>query len=157
MIPFIFLCIKHIGSRSCCILLDKSTDHETSITNAIYVDSILVYSSLSSSYIIENSSATTSFRVPYFCFFVLFFKPSEFLRFPNDNNTLGIDQQFLIGRAILVSPVLVSVNINTQNRCSVTLKIFLASNYSTCLFSTRCLVSISIRCRSESCRCIYRS
>ncbi|CAF1071871.1 unnamed protein product [Rotaria sordida] len=28
--------------------------------------------------------------------------------FPNDNKTLGIDQQFLIGRAILVSPNLVS-------------------------------------------------
>ncbi|CAF3707781.1 unnamed protein product [Rotaria socialis] len=28
--------------------------------------------------------------------------------FPNDNNTLGIDQQFLIGSAILVSPSLVS-------------------------------------------------
>jgi hypothetical protein len=86
-----------------------------------------------------------------------FSKLCEFFRFPDDKNTLGIDQQFLIGRAILVSPVLVSVNINTQNRCSVTLKTFLASNYSTCLFSTRCLVSISIRCRSESCRCIYRS
>ncbi|CAF4749314.1 unnamed protein product [Rotaria socialis] len=34
--------------------------------------------------------------------------------FPNDNNTLGIDQQFLIGSAILVSPSLVSVNRQRQ-------------------------------------------
>ncbi|CAF1468287.1 unnamed protein product [Rotaria sp. Silwood1] len=36
------------------------------------------------------------------------FVPNESLRFPNDNKTLGVDQQFLIGRAILVSPNLVS-------------------------------------------------
>jgi alpha-glucosidase len=81
--------------------------------------------------------------------FLFFFKLYEPLRFPNDNKTLGIDQQFLIGRAILVSPNLVSVNINTRSllypSCFI-LKTFLEYNYSTCLYSTRCLVSISIRC-----------
>lgn len=33
-----------------------------------------------------------------------------FFRYPNDNNTLNIDQQFLIGRALLVSPNLKAVN-----------------------------------------------
>ncbi|CAF4303376.1 unnamed protein product, partial [Rotaria magnacalcarata] len=34
--------------------------------------------------------------------------------FPNEDITLGIDRPFLIGRAILVSPNLVSVNINAK-------------------------------------------
>ncbi len=43
-----------------------------------------------------------------FDFFSLLF------RYPNDENTYNIDQQFLLGPAILVSPNLVSVNINTR-------------------------------------------
>jgi alpha-glucosidase (family GH31 glycosyl hydrolase) len=31
-------------------------------------------------------------------------------RYPNDANTFGIDQQFLVGRALLVSPNLIAVN-----------------------------------------------
>jgi alpha-glucosidase (family GH31 glycosyl hydrolase) len=31
-------------------------------------------------------------------------------RYPNDGNTYGIDQQFLVGRALLVSPNLMNVN-----------------------------------------------
>lgn len=52
---------------------------------------------------------------------LFFLHPYSFSRFPNDEKTLGIDQQFLIGRAILVSPNLVSVSANVDN--ILTLKI----------------------------------
>jgi hypothetical protein len=69
--PFINLYMKKVGSGSCCILLDSSTDYETSIVNAIFTGSILVHSSSSSSDGIKNSSAATPFRVRYLWFFVL--------------------------------------------------------------------------------------
>ncbi len=66
-------------------------------------------------------NASTTVVQPLFFEYELFDHPlyrdidhlSSF-RYPNDANTYNIDQQFLVGRALLVSPNLVSVNIQLE-------------------------------------------
>ena len=58
--------MEYVGSRSCCILVGKSTDNETSIDDAIFTHSILVHSASSSIDVIKNPCTTTSFRVLQF-------------------------------------------------------------------------------------------
>lgn len=61
ILPLIDLLMKFLGSRSCCILMDNSTNHETSIVDAIFINPFLVYSSLSSSDTIRNSRTAITF------------------------------------------------------------------------------------------------
>lgn len=94
-------------ARSCVILMGSATNHETSVNHAIFTRSILVHAILSSEYHVKSGCPATFLRVmislPIFTRRILF-------RYPNDQNTYNIDQQFLIGSAILVSPNLVFVN-----------------------------------------------
>lgn len=53
----------HLGSRSSCIFLGSSTNHERSVINALFIDSILVYTSLRSKNVLSNRCTTTFLRV----------------------------------------------------------------------------------------------
>jgi hypothetical protein len=100
-----------LGSRSCSIFMGSTTNNETSITYEIFTYSILVHSLLSSSYFIKNCCTTTFLWV--WIFFDTLWRALNLLflfRYINDQNTYNVDQQFLVGSAILVSPNLVSVS-----------------------------------------------
>lgn len=106
----IFILKRKLGSRSSIILLGSATNDETSITHEIFSYSLLVYTSLWSHRKIKNNCSTTFFWV--FPFLLSNQQTLNVLinsRYLNDPNTYPIDQQFLVGRALLISPTLLPV------------------------------------------------
>jgi hypothetical protein len=101
---------ENIGSRSSIIFMGSSTNNERSIAYAIFINSIVVYTSLWSNNIFKNCCSTTFLWVRiHHSKKKKKFSYSKF-RYPDDETVYNIDQQFLIGRALLVSPNLQSVN-----------------------------------------------
>ena len=100
-----------VGSRSSGFLTTSSTNHEKRCIHEIFTNPLLVHASLSCNNQIKNCCSATSLRVisSYPCPFLHDDRLLPF-RYPSDSNTYNIDQQFLVGSALLVSPNLVSVS-----------------------------------------------
>ncbi len=127
--------------------MGSTTDHETSSTHEIFSYSILVHTLLSSQYNIKDRCWTTFLRVTIRLHISVERIRSISFRYPDDEYTYNIDQQFLVGSAILVSPNLVSVrNIVFDYWIFECLELHCCQ----CLHSTRCLVWFLIGCAAKN-------